>query len=175
MALSISRLGVIQPIQGVSKAQTKKYRHRRTKAEIEASRRAESQNNEAESQQQDLPKQKKHISSYWDRAPSHMVTTDEVCEQMLQQAYKDNLENPSFDFRLDYEKGQILYYVDYNKICGTIEVVQVKINSIYPRVLVAYVDGGEAYCIDYEQRDLIFEFPKDAEKKMKQMKKELKL
>lgn len=41
-----------------------------------------------------------------------MVTTDEVCEQMLQQAYKDNLENPSFDFRLDYEKGQILYYID---------------------------------------------------------------
>lgn len=170
MALSISRLGTIQPIQSVSKNQTKKHRHRRTKAEIEASRRAESQNKGSDSQQQ-----KKHASSYWDRVSTHMVTTDEVCEQMLQQAYKDNLENPSFDFRLDYEKGQILYYIDYNKICGTIEVVQIKVNSIYPRTLIGYVDGGEAYCIDYEQRDLIFEFPKDAEKKMKQMKKELKL
>lgn len=170
MALSISRLGAIQPIQSVPKNQTKKHRHRRTKAEIEASRKAESQNKESDSQQQ-----KKHASSYWDRVSTHMVTTDEVCEQMLQQAYKDNLENPSFDFRLDYEKGQILYYIDYNKICGTIEVVQIKVNSIYPRTLIGYVDGGEAYCIDYEQRDLIFEFPKDAEKKMKQMKKELKL
>ena len=58
-----------------------------------------------------MPRKKKKDlckTNYWDNCPP-MVTTEEVCDKMLEKA-KDK-ENPYFDFRNDYEKGNILYYV----------------------------------------------------------------
>jgi hypothetical protein len=44
-----------------------------------------------------------------------MKTSEQVSDEMIQKAIDNNYDDPYFDFRIDYEKGQKIRYVDYNK------------------------------------------------------------
>ena len=114
----------------------------------------------------DLPK-----TNYWDNCPP-MVTTEQVCDRMLEKA-KDK-ENPYFDFRNDYEKGNILYYVFCNNKTQTVELQEITVNTVYPRFVVGYVEKGSSVIIDYNDRDHLFTIPKDADKCFEKERKKYK-
>ena len=99
-----------------------------------------------------------------------MITTDEVAEQMIKNAINKHFPEPDFDYRKEYAKGQIIWFLDYNKVCNTVNLLELKINTVYSRVLIAYIDNGEARCIDYGLRDFIFTTPSEAETTYKQYK-----
>jgi hypothetical protein len=158
----------------------KKKRKRRTKAEMaEARKLEEAKKLEAEIEPLDEPepepkrKKKKKESAYWDNLPP-MKTSEQVSDEMIQKAIDNNYDDPYFDFRIDYEKGQKIWYVDYNKICNTVELRELVLNTVYSRVMIGYVDNGEARDIPYAQRDLVFLTPRDAEATLKEYKKKLK-
>lgn len=157
--MDINKIKSIQPIA------TKKKRHRRTKAEMELARQQAQQNN-----QQQSKKRKNKKDDYWDSYEHTMVTTDEIAEQMIQNAINKHLPESNFDYRKEYAKGQIIWFLDYNKICNTVELLEMKINTVYSRVIIAYVDNGEARCIDYGLRDFIFTTPNEADTMYKQYK-----
>ena len=154
--MNIEKIKSIQPIA------TKKKRHRRTKAEMELARQQQ--------QQQDEPKKKNKKDDYWDSYEHEMITTDEVAEQMIKNAVNRHFPEPDFDYRKEYAKGQIIWFLDYNKVCNTVDLLELKINTVYSRVLIAYIDNGEARCIDYGLRDFIFTTPSEAETTYKQYK-----
>ena len=154
--MDIEKIKSIQPIA------TKKKRHRRTKAEMELARQQQ--------QQQGEPKKKNKKDDYWDSYEHKMITTDEVAEQMIKNAINKHLPEPDFDYRKEYAKGQIIWFLDYNKVCNTVDLLELKINTVYSRVLIAYIDNGEARCIDYGLRDFIFTTPSEAETTYKQYK-----
>ena len=154
--MDIEKIKSIQPIA------TKKKRHRRTKAEMELAR---------QQQQQNEPrKRKKKKDDYWESYEHKMITTDEDAEQMIKNAINKHFPEPDFDYRKEYAKGQIIWFLDYNKVCNTVDLLDLKINTVYSRVLIAYIDNGEARCIDYGLRDFIFTTPSEAETTYKQYK-----
>lgn len=153
--MDIEKIKSIQPIA------TKKKRHRRTKAEMELAK---------QQQQQGESKKKNKKDDYWDSYEHKMITTDEVAEQMIKNAINKHLPEPDFDYRKEYAKGQIVWFLDYNKVCNTVDLLELKINTVYSRVLIAYIDNGEARCIDYGLRDFIFTTPSEAETMYKQYK-----
>ena len=146
--MDIEKIKSIQPIA------TKKKRHRRTKAEMELAR---------QQQQQGESKKKNKKDDYWDSYEHKMITTDEVAEQMIKNAINKHLPEPDFDYRKEYAKGQIVWFLDYNKVCNTVDLLELKINTVYSRVLIAYIDNGEASCFDYGLSDFIFSTPSEAE------------
>ena len=101
-----------------SGAETQKKRHRRTKAEIQAEKEAkaiESQDNslfEALDINEESQEQKEEVEDNrpeWEKRSAK--NNDEFCEWELEKAKLKNLENPEFDCRNCYEKGQIIYYI----------------------------------------------------------------
>ena len=154
--MDIEKIKSIQPIA------TKKKRHRRTKAEMELARQQQQQKGES--------KKKNKKDDYWDSYEHKMITTDEVAEQMIKNAINKHFPEPDFDYRKEYAKGQIIWFLDYNKVCNTVNLLELKINTVYSRVLIAYIDNGEARCIDYGLRDFIFTIPSEAETTYKQYK-----
>lgn len=92
---------------------------------------------------------------------------EDICKRMLAEARVTNLEDPDFDYRNEYAKGQKLWYVYHNRITNTVTIKEIMVSTIYPRTLIGYVDCGEAVCIGYNEKDLIFETPIKAEECMK--------
>lgn len=123
----------------------KAKRKRRTKAEMEATRDAESS------------------EEVNDVEPHHMLTTEEVCERELQRAHAENWPDPDFDYRNFYTKGQIVFYVRVLDRLGEKEVVKVMLRSIYPRMMVGTEEKSCCHCIGYKERDLIFDTPREAQ------------
>ena len=152
-----------------SGAETQKKRHRRTKAEIQAAKEAkvtESQDNslfEALDIHEESKEEKVEDNRpEWEKrsAKDH----DEFCEWELEKAKLKNLENPEFDFRNFYEKGQIIYYIHILRGgINTKELKKVKIRTIYPRMMICNEEKACCRCIGYNERDLIFDTPKDAD------------
>lgn len=99
------------------------------------------------------------------------LTTEQICDNMLKEAKLYELENPYFDFRNDYERGEIIYYVYRNKITKTVSLKELKVSTVYPRAVIGYQDKGEAICVDYTDRDYVFRTPKEAEKCLKSVQK----
>jgi hypothetical protein len=176
--MNLDKLKSLKPTTDVEPV--KKKRKRRTKAEMaEARRLEEAKKLEIETEPLNEPepepkkKKKKKESAYWDNLPP-MKTSEQVSDEMIQKAIDNNYDDPYFDFRIDYEKGQKIWYVDYNKICNTVELRELVLNTVYSRVMIGYVDNGEARDIPYAQRDLVFLTPRDAEDTLKEYKKKLK-
>jgi len=115
-------------------------------------------------------KVKKHLSDdeLWG---SKILTTDEVCQNMLLKAQADKKEEPDFDYRLQYAKGERIWYVNVSEMCGTVDLEELIISKVYPRVIIAYIDQGMSRSIDYKDRDMIFNTPKEAENTYKEQKK----
>ena len=118
--MNLDKLKSLKPTSDVEPV--KKKRKRRTKAEMaEARKLEEAKKLETETEPLDEPepkrKKKKKESAYWDNLPP-MKTSEQVADEMIQKAIDNNYDDPYFDFRIDYEKGQKIWYVDYNKICN---------------------------------------------------------
>lgn len=152
-----------------SGAETQKKRHRRTKAEIQAEKEAKA----AESQDNSLfealniheESQKEEIEDNrpeWEKRSAK--DNDEFCEWELEKAKLKGLENPDFDFRTLYKKGQTIYFIHILRGgINTKELKKLKIRTIYPRMMVCNEEKVCCQCIGYNERDLIFDTPRDAD------------
>lgn len=92
-----------------------------------------------------------------EKVESHMKTYEEVCQEDIQKAHERGYEDPDFDFRDYYQKGQVIYYI---LILGgginTKELKRLKVRTVYPRMLVCDEEKAACQCIGYSQRDYIF-------------------
>lgn len=126
-------------------AEAQKKRKRRTKAEMEAAKQAEkSEENSLFEALQVKPEESKPL------------THEEFCELELKKAKEKGVEQPDFDFRNFYEKGEVAFYVHYLPLVGEIEVVKVTLRTIYPRMMVGTEEKAGCHCIGYAQRDMVF-------------------
>lgn len=89
---------------------------------------------------------------------------DEVSDNMIKRAKERGLENWEQDFRNDYEKGQKIYYVEINDLCHTKELLELYVGTVYSKVMIAWVDRGEAHTIGIDNADKIFRDEKEARK-----------
>ena len=152
-----------------SGAETKKKRNRRTKAEIKAEKEAkatESQDNslfEALDIHEESKEEKVEDNRpEWEKRSAK--DNDEFCEWELEKAKLKGLENPDFDFRTLYEKGQTIYFIHILRGgINTKELKKLKIRTIYPRMMVCNEEKACCQCIGYNERDLIFDTPRDAD------------
>lgn len=124
-----------------SGTEAQKKRKRRTKAEMEAARQEEEESSVIET-----------------TSMSH----DEFCEFELKQAAEKGYEDPEFDFRNFYEKGQTIYYVHVLHDFGEKEIIIAKLRTIYPRMMVAATEAC-CQCIGYHDRDQVFLKKKEAD------------
>ena len=151
-----------------SGAETQKKRHRRTKAEIQAEKEAkaaESQDNslfEALDIHEESNEKTEDNRPEWEKRSAK--DNDEFCEWELEKAKLKGLENPDFDFRTLYEKGQTIYFIHILRGgINTKELKKVKIRTIYPRMMLCNEEKACCQCIGYSERDLIFDTPRDAD------------
>ena len=151
-----------------SGAETQKKRHRRTKAEIQAEKEAkaaESQDNslfEALDIHEESNEKTEDNRPEWEKRSAK--DNDEFCEWELEKAKLKGLENPDFDFRTLYEKGQTIYFIHILRGgINTKELKKVKIRTIYPRMMICNEEKACCQCIGYSERDLIFDTPRDAD------------
>ena len=151
-----------------SGAETQKKRHRRTKDEIQAEKEAkaaESQDNslfEALDIHEESNEEIEDNRPEWEKRSAK--DNDEFCEWELEKAKLKGLENPDFDFRTLYEKGQTIYFIHILRGgINTKELKKLKIRTIYPRMMVCNEEKACCQCIGYNERDLIFDTPRDAD------------
>ena len=151
-----------------SGAETQKKRHRRTKAEIQAEKEAkaaESQDNslfEALDIHEESNEEIEDNRPEWEKRSAK--DNDEFCEWELEKAKLKGLENPDFDFRTLYEKGQTIYFIHILRGgINTKELKKLKIRTIYPRMMVCNEEKACCQCIGYNEKDLIFDTPRDAD------------
>ena len=107
-------------------------------------------------------KNKKEQEDIWKSNPP-IPTPEEFCAAELQRAEEQQLENPQFDYRDFYEKGDEIHFVRINnhKWYGK-SLKTLKVRTVYPRMIVAVESGGECVCIGYDERDQIFTVLVDA-------------
>lgn len=63
---------------------------------------------------------------------------------------------PGFDFSQKYTKGQTIFYVKVNEIIGEKELMELKIRTIYPKMMVCCTEKSYAQCIGPDSADFIF-------------------
>lgn len=131
----------------------KPKRHRRTKLEMEQARK-----------QAENPKVKNKDIDRGHLFISGSLGSDQTSDIMIQKAQERGDENWEQDFRNDYESGQKIYYVEINELCHTKEVLELYVGTVYSKVIIAWVDRGEAHSIDIKDADKIFREEKEAKK-----------
>ena len=89
---------------------------------------------------------------------------EQVSTQAIQKAQERGDENWEQDFRNDYEQGQKIYYVEINELCHTKEILELYVGTVYSKVMIAWIDKGEAHTIGIEDADKIFKNEKEARK-----------
>lgn len=138
---------------------TKPKRKRRTKAEMEEARRLEE-------------KKEKTKSSYWDNCPP-MKTADDISDEQIQKAIERGDEDAYEDLRTDFERGDIVYLVDYNKFTNTVTQYNLKVYTVYAKACVCRNDSGEGEAICFNLKDskeCVFKDPREAHKYYKHIK-----
>ena len=63
---------------------------------------------------------------------------------------------PGFDFNNFYEKGQKIFYIRVIEKLGIKEFLELKIRTIYPKMMVACEPKKATHCIGPETQDMIF-------------------
>ena len=138
---------------------TKPKRKRRTKAEMEEARMLEAE--------QEISK-----SNYWDNCPP-MKTADDISDEQIQKAIERGDEDAYEDLRTDFERGDIVYLVDYNKFTNTVTQYNLKVYTVYAKACVCRNDGGEGEAICFNLKDskeCVFKDPREAHKYYKHIK-----
>ena len=95
---------------------------------------------------------------------SGSMSVEQVSTRAIEKAKERGVDNWEQDFRNDYEKGQKIYYVEINELCHTKEVLELYIGTVYSKIIIAWVDRGEAHTIGIEDADKIFKEEKEARK-----------
>lgn len=95
---------------------------------------------------------------------SSSFSAEQISEKAIQKAKEQGKENWEQDFRNDYEQGQKIYYVEINDLCHTKELLELYVGTVYSKVIIAWVDRGEAHTIGIEDADKIFREEKEAKK-----------
>ena len=95
---------------------------------------------------------------------SRSMSINQASEKAIEKAKERGDENWEQDFRNDYEKGQKIYYVEINELCHTKEVLELYVGTVYSKVMIAWIDRGEAHTIGIEDADKIFREEKEAKK-----------
>ena len=131
----------------------KPKRHRRTKLEMELARK-----------QAETPKAKNKDIDRTHLFVSGGLSVDKLSDQQINKAKERGDENWEQDFRNDYESGQKIYYVEINELCHTKELLELYVGTVYSKVMIAWVDRGEAHTIGIEDADKIFREEKEAKK-----------
>ena len=88
---------------------------------------------------------------------------EEFCELEIKKAHEKDLPDPDFDFRNYYEKGQTVWYVRVQERLGEKETIKVFLRTIYPRTLIGSEEKSCCHCIGYQERNQVFETPREAE------------
>ena len=138
---------------------TKPKSKRRTKAEMEEVHRLEE-------------KKEKTKSSYWDNCPP-MKTADDISDEQIQKAIERGDEDAYEDLRTDFERGDIVYLVDYNKFTNTVTQYNLKVYTVYAKACVCRNDSGEGEAICFNLKDskeCVFKDPREAHKYYKHIK-----
>lgn len=86
-----------------------------------------------------------------------MKTADDISEEMLERAKKENLELPDFDFRTIYERGQKLWFVRYSKKLGNKELVEFHVRTVYARMVIGSQPKSICHCVGVNMRNQLFE------------------
>ena len=63
---------------------------------------------------------------------------------------------PGFDFTTMYSKGQVIFYVKVNELIGEKELQELKLRTIYPKMLVGCLEKAYTQCIGPDTADRIF-------------------
>ena len=63
---------------------------------------------------------------------------------------------PGFDFNNYYEKGQKIFYIRVRKKLGIKDFLELKIRTIYPKMIVGCEEKRATVCIGPDTKDLIF-------------------
>ena len=100
---------------------------------------------------------------------SHLFTSggktiDQVSTQAIQKAQEQGDENWEQDFRNDYESGQKIYYIEINELCHTKELLELYVGTVYSKVMICWIDRGEAHHIGIQDADKVFKDEKEAKK-----------
>ena len=95
---------------------------------------------------------------------SGSMSVEQVSTKAIEKAKARGVENWEQDLRNDYEKGQKIYYIEINELCHTKELLELYIGTVYSKVMVAWVDRGEAHTIGIEDIDKVFTDEKEAKK-----------
>jgi hypothetical protein len=137
-----------------SGAEAQKKRKRRTKAEMEAARQTENTEDNSLFEALETKEQTSQLGP---------MTYEQTCEYDLQKAVEKGLENPDFDFRNYYEKGQTVWFVRILEALGVKRIHKLYLRTIYPRLIVGSEDKAYCQCIGYNERDAIFLTSRDAQ------------
>lgn len=63
---------------------------------------------------------------------------------------------PGFDFNNYYEKGQKIFYIRILRKLGVKEFLELKIRTVYPKMIVACEEKKATVCIGPDTKDMIF-------------------
>lgn len=153
----------LKSIQPQNKQKTK--RKRRTKAEMEEARRLEAE-------QEEKPK-----SSYWDNCPP-MKTLEDICDEQIQQAIDEGREDAYEDLRNDFERGNIVYLVDYNPLMQTLTQYSLQVFTVYAKAVVCYNMKGNGKFICFNLKDskkCVFKDPREAKAYYNKLKEKVNI
>ena len=100
------------------------------------------------------------------RKPKKQETEDKIEEQKSEESSEQTANEPvkeqkpekypGFDFNDYYEKGQIIFYVKVHEKLGIKDLLELKIRTIYPKMMVAVEDKKCTHCIGPDTKDMIF-------------------
>ena len=142
-----------------------KIRHRRTKAELQAAGyydkdkpKIKTKEVKVETKERNKDANRSHLFK------SGSMSAEQVSDKAIQKAKERGDENWEQDFRNDYESGQKIYYVEINELCRSKELLELYVGTVYSKVMIAWIDRGEAHTIGIEDADKIFRDEKSARK-----------
>lgn len=93
---------------------------------------------------------------------SHSMTAETLSERQINKAKEQGLKNWEHDLRNDYERGNIVYYVEINPYCHTKELIDCKVRTVYAKSMICTIEDGECRVIGIEDIDKVFATKKDA-------------
>ena len=94
--------------------------------------------------------------------PEHHETHEEFCQWEIEKAHINRKEDPNFDFRLLYTKGDKIYLVRHHKELKIKRLYALKLRTIYPRTMVGTEDKQGCQVIGMKEKDNIFINRQDA-------------
>ena len=80
------------------------------------------------------------------------------------------MNDPDFDFRDYYCKGDYIYFVNVNEFIGSKELLELRLRTIYPRMMVGHLETSECYTIGVNDSEKVFRDKELANAYLKNMK-----